>query len=76
MDIQKSGVFQDILNSFLDIQKSNNGCPEIELWIFNNQLIFGYPKMYLRISINRCFWISKKKLWISKNEFWISRNRE
>ena len=45
----------------MDIQKSNYGYPKFSM-------IFGYPKMYFRISINR-FLDMKNELWISKNRF-------
>ena len=60
---------------FLDIQKMVYGYPKIgmyfriciihfwisknQLWISNIQLIFGYPKMYFRISITRFLDIQK-----------------
>ena len=76
MDIQKSGC---ILGYPLFIV----GYPKIELWIASNQLIFGYPKMYFKISINRYLDIQKMNygypnihFWMSKNEFWVSINRE
>ena len=58
MDIQN--YFWISKNRFLDIHKSNNGYPKIDLWIYK---------------IQQNFWISKNQNSINKAEYWTSKNR-
>ena len=75
---------------FLDIQKRSFGYPklhwflDVQKWIMDTQksnyrypkfsIIFGYPKMYFRISKNvfyTDFWISKNRIMDIQNSAWL-----